>query len=211
MATGVTTLASAQRFLQGYDPAQAGCLILDVRMPGMSGLELQQELNRRGAIIPVIVVSGHADVPMAVAAMQQGAFDFLQKPYRDQDLLDRIAGALRKDADNRRQLLNSPLMREHFESLTSREREVLRLVADGKPNKVIAADLGISQRTVEIHRTRVMEKMAAASLAQLVRMSSWRCRPSSPPHAGVVGGFETVSCCMEISGYRRQCIASACC
>jgi FixJ family two-component response regulator len=167
----VTALTSAQAFLQGYDPAQAGCLVLDVRMPGMNGLELQQELNRRGAIIPVIFVSGHADVPMAVEAMQHGAFDFLQKPYRDQDLLDRLAGALRKDAGNRQQLRNSPLIRHRFESLTSREREVLALVAGGRPNKVIAADLGISQRTVEIHRARVMEKMAAASLAQLVRMT----------------------------------------
>jgi two-component system response regulator FixJ len=167
----VTALASAQAFLQGYDPAQAGCLVLDVRMPGMNGLELQQELNRRGAIIPVIFVSGHADVPMAVEAMQHGAFDFLQKPYRDQDLLDRLAGALRKDAGNRQQLRNSPLIHQRFESLTSREREVLALVAGGRPNKVIAADLGISQRTVEIHRARVMEKMAAASLAQLVRMT----------------------------------------
>jgi two-component system response regulator FixJ len=167
----VTTLASAQAFLQDYDPAHAGCLVLDVRMPGMSGLELQQELNRRGAIIPVIFVSGHGDIPMAVEAMQHGAFDFLQKPFRDQDLLDRIAGALRRDADNRQQLRNSPLIRERFESLTAREREVLALVAEGKPNKVIAANLGISQRTVEIHRARVMEKMVAASLAQLVRMT----------------------------------------
>ncbi|MGC2459835.1 MAG: response regulator transcription factor [Steroidobacteraceae bacterium] len=167
----VTTLASAQAFLQSYDLAQAGCLVLDVRMPGISGLELQQELNRRGAIIPVIFMSGHGDVPMAVEAMQHGAFDFLQKPFRDQDLLDRISGALRKDCQNREQLRNSPLIRERFKSLTSREREVLALVADGRPNKIIATELGISQRTVEIHRARVMEKMDAASLAQLVRMA----------------------------------------
>jgi two-component system, LuxR family, response regulator FixJ len=119
----------------------------------------------------VIFMSGHGDVPMAVEAMQHGAFDFLQKPFRDQDLLDRISGALRKDCQNREQLRNSPLIRERFESLTSREREVLALVADGRPNKIIATALGISQRTVEIHRARVMEKMDAASLAQLVRMA----------------------------------------
>lgn len=167
----VTALASANEFLDSYDLAQAGCLVLDVRMPGFSGLELQQELNRRGAIIPVIFMSGHGDVPMAVEAMQHGAFDFLQKPFRDQDLIDRIQAALRKDRDNREQLRNSPLIRERFESLTPRESEVLALMADGRPNKIIAAALGISQRTVEIHRARVMEKMQASSLAQLVRMT----------------------------------------
>ncbi|MFI4868122.1 MAG: response regulator transcription factor [Steroidobacterales bacterium] len=167
----VTALASAHEFLDSYDLAQAGCLVLDVRMPGFSGLELQQELNRRGAIIPVIFMSGHGDVPMAVEAMQHGAFDFLQKPFRDQDLIDRIQAALRKDRDNREQLRNSPLIRERFESLTPRESEVLALMADGRPNKIIAAALGISQRTVEIHRARVMEKMQASSLAQLVRMT----------------------------------------
>lgn len=167
----VTALASAHEFLDVYDLAQAGCLVLDVRMPGFSGLELQQELNRRGAIIPVIFMSGHGDVPMAVEAMQHGAFDFLQKPFRDQDLIDRIQAALRKDRDNREQLRNSPLIHERFESLTPREREVLALMAEGRPNKIIAAALGISQRTVEIHRARVMEKMQASSLAQLVRMT----------------------------------------
>ena len=166
-----TALASAQEFLDSYDLAQAGCLVLDVRMPGFSGLELQQELNRRGAIIPVIFMSGHGDVPMAVEAMQHGAFDFLQKPFRDQDLIDRIQAALRKDRDNREQLRNSPLIHERFESLTPREAEVLALMAEGRPNKIIAAALGISQRTVEIHRARVMEKMEASSLAQLVRMT----------------------------------------
>jgi FixJ family two-component response regulator len=167
----VTALASAQEFLENYDLAQPGCLVLDVRMPGFSGPELQQELNRRGAIIPVIFMSGHGDVPMAVEAMQHGAFDFLQKPFRDQDLLDRIQAALREDCQNREQLRNSPLIRKRFESLTPREGEVLAQVTEGRPNKLIAADLGISQRTVEIHRARVMEKMNASSLAQLVRMT----------------------------------------
>ncbi len=166
----VVSMASADEFLRGYDPAQPGCLVLDVRMPSMSGLELQQELNRRGAVIPVIFMSGHGDVPMAVEAMQHGAFDFLQKPFRDQDLIDRIQDALRKDWQNREQLQDGQLIRGRFQQLTSREREVLALVADGKPNKLMAADLGISQRTVEIHRARVMEKMGASSLAHLVRM-----------------------------------------
>jgi two-component system response regulator FixJ len=165
-----TPLSSAQEFLASYQPQQPGCLILDVRMPGMSGLDLQQELNVRGAIIPVIFITGHGDVPMAVEAMQQGAFDFLQKPFRDQDLIDRIQRALAKDQAERTQLQERDRIKERLESLTAREREVLDLVTSGKPNKIMAADLGVSQRTVEVHRSRVMEKMGASSLAQLVRM-----------------------------------------
>jgi len=163
-------LSTAQEFLSTYDPQQPGCLILDVRMPGMSGLELQQQLNMRGAIIPVIFITGHGDVPMAVEAMQQGAFDFLQKPFRDQDLIERVQRALAKDQSNRAELSERAKVRERFDSLTPREREVLALVTRGKANKVMAADLNVSQRTVEIHRARVMEKMHASSLAQLVRM-----------------------------------------
>jgi FixJ family two-component response regulator len=136
----------------------------------MSGLELQQQLNLRGAVIPVIFITGHGDVPMAVAAMQQGAFDFLQKPFRDQDLMDRIQRALDKDRANRAELGERSRIREQHQSLTPREREVLALVTSGKANKVMAADLGLSQRTIEIHRARVMEKMGASSLAHLVRM-----------------------------------------
>jgi two-component system, LuxR family, response regulator FixJ len=165
-----SALPTAQEFLDTYRPQQPGCLVLDVRMPGMSGMELQQQLNLRGAVIPVIFISGHGDIPMAVEAMQQGAFDFLQKPFRDQDLIDRIQRALAKDRDNRADLMERTRIREHMESLTPREREVLALVTSGKANKVMAGDLGVSQRTVEIHRARVMEKMGATSLAQLVRM-----------------------------------------
>lgn len=165
-----TALASAQEFLASYDPLQPGCLVLDVRMPGMSGLDLQQRLNLRGAVIPVIFITGHGDVPMAVEAMQQGAFDFLQKPFRDQDLMDRIQRALQKDRANRAELGQRSRIREQRETLTPREREVLTLVTSGKANKVMAADLGLSQRTIEIHRARVMEKMGASSLAHLVRM-----------------------------------------
>jgi len=166
-----STANSAQEFLASYDPAHAGCLVLDVRMPGMSGIELQQQLNQRGAVIPVIFITGHGDIPMAVEAMQQGAFDFLQKPFRDQDLIDRIQRALEKDRLSREELTQRSRIRERRESLTPREREVLDLVTSGKPNKIMAADLGLSQRTVEIHRARVMEKMGASSLAQLVRMA----------------------------------------
>lgn len=172
-SVGIPALAygSANEFLGTYHPDQPGCIVLDVRMPGMSGLELQDELNLRGAMIPVIFVTGHGDIPMAVEAMQQGAFDFLQKPFRDQDLLDRIQRALTRDRDNRATLHQTDRMRERFATLTPREREVLDLVSRGMANKVMAAELGVSQRTVEIHRSRVMEKMEASSLAQLVRMA----------------------------------------
>ncbi len=163
-------LASATEFLRSYQPNQPGCLVLDVRMPAMSGLELQQQLNLRGATIPVIFITGHGDIPMAVEAMQHGAFDFLQKPFRDQDLIDRIQKALAKDAKMREALNQHERIRRRLDSLTPREREVLALMTKGMPNKVMAAELGVSQRTVEIHRARVMEKSGASSLAQLVRM-----------------------------------------
>jgi FixJ family two-component response regulator len=164
------TMSSATEFLAAYPPCQPGCLVLDVRMPGMTGLELQQELNLRGATIPVIFVTGHGDVPMAVDAMQHGAFDFLQKPFRDQELIDRIQRALAQDASTHAALKEHERIRQRLRSLTPREREVLTLMTEGKPNKVMAHELGVSQRTVEIHRARVMEKSGASSLAQLVRM-----------------------------------------
>jgi two-component system, LuxR family, response regulator FixJ len=162
--------ASAQEFLAAYQPSQGGCLVLDIRMPGMSGLELQQELNLRGAVIPVIFMTGHGDIPMAVEAMQHGAFDFLQKPFRDQDLLDRIQRAIVRDGELRQSLGEHARIRTHLESLTEREREVLDLLTTGKQNKAIAQDLGVSPRTIEIHRARVLEKMNATSVAELVRM-----------------------------------------
>ena len=163
--------SGAREFLAAYDENQAGCLLLDVRMPGMSGLELQQELGKAGSILPLIFMTGHGDVPMAVQAMKEGAFDFLQKPFRDQELLDRIQRALVRDRENRVQLLQKDQIRTRLGSLTPREREVLQLMTRGRPNKLMAADLGLSQRTIEIHRARVMEKMHASSLAQLVRMT----------------------------------------
>ena len=157
-------------FLAKFDPDQHGCLVLDVRMPEMSGLEVQQQLNRSGALVPVILITGHGDIPMAVQAMKDGAFDFLQKPFRDQELLDRINAALKQDAENRAMVEQQADLRRRAESLTPRELEVMNLVVDGKANKVIAIDLGLSERTVEIHRANVMEKMGARSVAHLVKM-----------------------------------------
>jgi two-component system response regulator FixJ len=162
--------ARPREFLEKYDPAQPGCLVLDVRMPEMSGLEVQQHLNRTGSMLPVILITGHGDIPMAVQAMKDGAYDFLQKPFRDQDLIDRINGALKQDAENRATLEKHADLKRRYESLTPREREVMALVVDGKANKVIAIDLGLSERTVEIHRANVMEKMGARSVAHLVKM-----------------------------------------
>ena len=136
----------------------------------MTGLELQQELNLRGATIPVIFITGHGDVPMAVEAMQHGAHDFLQKPFKDEDLIERVRRALATDAKTRAALEEHKSIRTRLQSLTPREREVLALMAQGKPNKIMAHELGVSQRTVEIHRARVMEKSGASSLAELVRM-----------------------------------------
>jgi FixJ family two-component response regulator len=166
----VETFGSGQEFIDAYSEDRPGCLVLDIRMPGMSGLELQQKLNERHSIMPIIFITGHGDVPMAVEAMQAGAVDFIQKPFRDQDLIDRINQALEKDQNNRASLGERNDIRKRLETLTPREREVLDLVVHGKANKVIAGDLRLSQRTVEIHRARVMEKMQASSLAHLVRM-----------------------------------------
>ena len=164
------TFASATEFLGKFDMERPGCLVLDIRMPGMSGLELQKRLHEQGAVLPIIFITGHGDVPMAVEAMQNGAVDFIQKPFRDQELLDRINEAMEQDSTNRQGLLQKHDIAARMETLTQREHEVMDLVAAGRANKVIAGDLGVSQRTVEIHRARVMEKMQARSLADLVRM-----------------------------------------
>jgi two-component system, LuxR family, response regulator FixJ len=162
--------AKPSDFLSKFDPNLHGCLVLDIRMPEMSGLEVQQQLNRSGAILPVIFITGHGDIPMAVQAMKDGAFDFLTKPFRDQDLLDRINNALKQDAENRAAIDKHAELRRRAETLTSREREVLDLIVEGKANKVVAIDLGLSERTIEIHRANVMEKMGARSVAHLVKM-----------------------------------------
>ena len=162
---------SAIDFLEFYDEKVAGCLVLDIRMPGMSGLELQDRLNEMNAILPIIFITGHGDVPMAVEALKKGAVDFIQKPFRDQDLIDRINHALEQDHDSRNMMTERRHILDRIDGLTSREKEVMNLVVQGKPNTIIAADLNVSQRTVEIHRARVMVKMEASSLAHLVRMA----------------------------------------
>jgi len=162
--------AAANDFLAEYDPDCPGCLVLDIRMPGMSGMELQQKLIDMRAILPIIFITGHGDIPMAVEAMQRGAVDFIPKPFRDNELLDRINQALEDDRKNRESLVEREEVEKRMEKLTPREKQVLELVVQGKANKVIAGDLEVSQRTVEIHRARVMEKMQVRSLAQLVRI-----------------------------------------
>ena len=158
-------------FLERFGDHQLpGCLVLDIRMPGLGGLELQEELIKRGNTLPIIFITGHGDVPMAVEAMQKGAVDFIQKPFRDQELLDRVREALATDEERREEQQLHAKVNERLSRLTNREREVFDLVVTGKPNKVIAYELGVSQRTVEIHRARVMEKMQARSLADLVKM-----------------------------------------
>ncbi len=160
----------AASFLRTHQPEQPGCLVLDVRMPRMSGLELQHELNRRGWTLPVIFITGHGDVPMAVEAMRAGALDFLQKPFKDDELIRRVQKALAQDAQERAELSERAQLRHRFEALTPREREVARLIVAGQANKVVALDLGLSERTVELHRAHVMQKMAVRSLPQLVQM-----------------------------------------
>jgi FixJ family two-component response regulator len=172
--------SSAPEFLAQYDPARPGCLLLDMRMPGMNGMELLRELAGRGAFLPVIFITGHGDVPMAVEAMKGGAFDFLQKPFSQHDLLDRVSRALAADAEARQTLLLTEELRRRHATLTPREREVMALIVAGHANKVIAMDLKLSERTVEIHRARVMEKMATRSVAHLVRMAMALDGPGQP-------------------------------
>ena len=160
--------ASALEFLEAYDPRRHSCLVADIRMPGLSGLDLQQRLNDQRAEMPVIFITGHGDVPMAVNAMKSGASDFIQKPFRDQDLIDRIHKALAQDRERREVRAAQNVIRERLALLTPREAEVMKRVVRGQANKVIALDLGVSQRTVELHRARVMRKLKMRSLAELV-------------------------------------------
>lgn len=166
----VRTFSSADEFLAAYTPDQPGCLVLDIRMPGMSGLELQEQLAKRGYTLPVIIITAHGDVPSAVRAMHAGAVDFMSKPFNDQSLLDRVHQALAKDAQTRRDAAVRAAIAAKVALLTPREREVMDLVVSGMSNKGIAAQLQLSAKTVETHRARVMEKMEAGSVAELVRM-----------------------------------------
>jgi FixJ family two-component response regulator len=168
---GVEPFASAQEFLRSKRPDVPGCLVLDVRLQGLSGLDLQKRMADSDIKMPIIFISGHGDIPMTVQAMKAGAVEFLTKPFRDQDLLDAIQHALERDRKAREQREEIQKLRRRFESLTQREREVMGLVVTGLLNKQIAAELGTSETTIKIHRHQVMEKMAANSLAELVRMS----------------------------------------
>lgn len=164
------SFSNAQEFLDQYTPDLVGCLLLDVRMPGMSGLELQQRLNEMGADLPIIVISGHADVPMAVRAIKAGAVDFLEKPFNDQVLLDRIHQAVEENVQRKEGRVEESQILARMETLTPREKEVMELLVSGKANKDIAADLEISRKTLDIHRSKVLQKMAAETVADLVRM-----------------------------------------
>jgi FixJ family two-component response regulator len=167
----VQVFGSAAELLQSKLPDVASCLVLDIRLPGLSGLDLQIELSKAGIRIPIIFVTGHGDIPMTVRAMKGGAIDFLTKPFRDQDLLDSVATAIGRDRRRREEERSISSLRALFETLTQREREVLAMVATGLMNKQIAAELGVAEITVKVHRGRVMKKMGARSLADLVRMA----------------------------------------
>jgi len=166
----VETFASADEFLQREPPGGPACIVTDVRMPGLSGLDLQKELSAAGLELPVIFLTGHATVPMSVRAMKAGAADFLQKPVDDQVLLDAIHRAVERDRKSREELARQRLLERRMESLTARERQVFALVIRGLLNKQVAAELGTSEKTIKVHRARVMQKMEADSLADLVRM-----------------------------------------
>lgn len=168
----VEVFPSARGFLDHPRPDMPSCAVLDVRLPGLSGLDLHRELGHTGAPLPVIFVTGHGDVPMSVQAMKAGAVEFLTKPFRDQELLDAVHEALQRDRTARRERADLDRLRQREQSLTPREREVMHLVVTGLLNKQIAADLGTSEITVKVHRAQVMQKMNAASLADLVRLAT---------------------------------------
>jgi FixJ family two-component response regulator len=167
----VRTFGSTEEFLQFKRPDAPGCLVLDVRLPGLSGLDFQKEMIKSNIDLPVIFITGHGDVPMSVRAIKAGAIEFLPKPFRDQDLLDAIHAGLERDRARRQAAAVVAALREHFASLTAREREIMLKVASGRPNKQIAAELKLSEVTVKVHRRHVMRKMGARSLADLVRMA----------------------------------------
>ena len=171
-AAGVGSRAyeSAEAFLAEFEPREYGCLVLDIRMPGMGGLELQTVLQQRNVALPIVFITAHGDVPMAVEAVRRGAVDFIQKPFDDEALVEKVTDALASRARQHDVELERNDIRRRVASLAARARQVMTQVVRGKANKVSASDLGVSQRTVEIHRSRAMEKMQAASPAQLVRM-----------------------------------------
>jgi FixJ family two-component response regulator len=163
------SFASANDFLENYDPNRVGCLVLDIRMPEMNGLELQAELNKRKSLLPIIFITGHGDIPMAVEAIRLGALDFIQKPFREQDLLGRINEAFEFNLQSQQKMLGKKETLNKIGSLTTREYEVFERVAAGQMNKVIGFELNISERTVEVHRSHVMKKLGVKTLSDLVR------------------------------------------
>ncbi len=166
----VCSFISADEFLENYKN-ESGCIVMDVRMPGMSGLEAQEEMKKRGINLPLIFITGHGDVPMAVRALKRGAFDFIEKPFNDQLLLDAVQRGLKQNSEARESLIQNESIDRRIASLTPREHEVMLRVTEGKPNKVIAHELNVSIKTVEVHRARMMEKMEASSVAQLVKVT----------------------------------------
>jgi len=167
----VKTYESAVQFLERLPILEAGCIVTDVRMPEMTGLELVTELNRRGSGLPVIVITGHGDVPLAVEAMRGGVIDFIEKPFNDETMLNALRVALARGADQREQIEERKIIAERLSRLSTRERQVLNGLVAGQANKVVALELGISPRTVEVYRANLMTKMRAASLSELVRMA----------------------------------------
>jgi FixJ family two-component response regulator len=167
----VRAFAAPQEFLQSKRHDSLGCLVLDVRLPGMSGLTFHRELANEGVALPVIFITGHGDIPMSVRAMKAGAVEFLTKPFHDQDLLDAIHAAIERDRKRRREAVRVAELRERFATLTERERQIMTLVVIGRANKQIAAELALSEMTVKVHRGQVMRKMRAGSLPELVRMA----------------------------------------
>ena len=167
----VKTFATAAAFIESYRSGDAGCLVLDLKLPGMSGLELQEYLNRKDIEIPIVFVTGYGDVPAAVSALKGGAVDFVQKPFGHREVLSIIEKAFQRDAEIREKHARLSIVASRLATLTEREREVLQRVIEGKPNKIIAADLDISMKTVEFHRAKVMEKMGVTSVAELVQIA----------------------------------------
>lgn len=168
----VECFESADQFFEQFESDRKGCLILDVRMPGMSGMDLQEKLSELNALLPIIMISGHGEIPMAVKAVQKGAIDFLQKPFSDQQLLDRISQALELNTTRHEAHEVKNAAQEKYNSLTPREKEIFLEVVAGKLNKVIAYELNISTRTVEIHRAKAMEKMGAKNLSELINLAN---------------------------------------
>jgi RNA polymerase sigma factor (sigma-70 family) len=177
----VELFGSAQEFLQGWHSDVPSCLVLDIRLPGISGLDFQRQLAEANIHVPIIFITAHGDIPMTVRAMKAGAVEFLTKPFRDQDLLDAIHVALERDRTRRRQEAEIAILQQRLESLTPREREVLPLVVSGLLNKQIAGEIGTSENTVKVHRSQLMRKMGADSLAELVRLAERIGIPNSKP------------------------------